>query len=296
MNAAFNKIRLHLAVLSVCLILFNGTVPSRALAQFREEALTPEEEVAGFAFGATLTKRLRETRDVAPLISELFVSNFEDHLADQLTSRTGGNIVNVKGFYLFFIDPELIPLLKPGELQDYFVQTANFWYLAMLHSLSTLPSSLLNSGRTRFDEILFPEVVTLFRQDPSLAALLEKGQAAIVSDVSLAASGKIVIKDADQFRRATSTLRRAAEEMRGRVTNAEQTEQYRELSQQFDLGSQNNKGQISLLARATLCGNPCGRLPSGTRFIEVISMPYLHLHLAPVNAQLRIFAADLPTD
>lgn len=259
----------------------------------RQEALTSEEAKAGFEFAKTFNQRFQQTRDIAPLARELFVKDFEDHLSDQLRSRSD-IIVNHKAFFLFYVDPALIPRLRDGELQNYFVQTANFWHLTTLYSLTTL--SLTESPKT-FAQMLVPEVAALFRKDPSLSALPEKRPGVVMNDTSPVNSGKVTIRDANQFRRAVNTLERASAEIRPRVSNppAEETSQYRELSREFEGMFQASVGKYSLAAGATTCVQ-CGRLPKNTRFIEIIVLPFLHLHLVRVDGQLRIFAADLPTD
>ena len=54
--------------------------------------------------------------------------------------------------------------------------------------------------------------------------------------------------------------------------------------------------RASLGARATVCGEECGLLPPGTRFLEIFVPPFLHVHLVEQDGELRVFYIDLPLD
>ena len=253
--------------------------------------MTPQEADAAFAFTAKLTAQLQRSRDITPSIRELFIPDFADRLRDM---HTKGPAVSNRGFYLFFISPELVPQLSRGDLEKHFAETVNFWYLTMLRSFSMTAGV---DGRATFEQALHPDVAAVFRQDPTLAGLLDKPNAAITTDTPLASSGKVMVRDAGELKKALAALERAASVIRTQITNppVEATEQYRRFSKEFERAIQGNRGTLSLGARAMTCDASCGPL-AGTRVFEVVSLPFLHLHLATVKDQLKITFIDLPTD
>jgi hypothetical protein len=152
--------------------------------RWRAEPMTTDEARDAFSFAGRFTARMQQTRDIAALLDELFVEGFPDHLADVLAAdTTAGVIVNSRGFGLFRIPLGVQRQLGRDRLLQSFVQTANFWYLTFLHSLSTTPGPGGPApGAVSLQDILPPDATQVLAANDSLRMLLDKPFRLITTD------------------------------------------------------------------------------------------------------------------
>lgn len=282
-----------LVLLVMGLMLHGATGPIGA--QWAQEALTQEEAAAARSFAEQFTRRMTAARDAMPLIPDFFVPEVCDDAVQLRTVKQTDVIVNRVGFFLFFPADALIrqPMSR-ADACGLFIQTLNFWYLATLEIFSRSPDAFNGS----LAGALPPDVVMVLQADPDLGGLLNSRLATLVSDVPASRSGKRTIESLADVRRAVGTLERAAAALRRAVSDplAEERPAYKAFVTQYGETLVKVGGGPSLLARATLCGARCGRLPAGTRFLEIVALPFLHLHLVRHDGALKIAYVDLPTD
>jgi hypothetical protein len=260
-------------------------VPSNLEVNFTLVSQTQSPEAVSVKF----QRRLAETHDVLPLISELFIPDFDDYIAEQFAApeealaRTGqlGDMRSGRGLYrLFRIDPQLAPKLQRGDRQRYVAQSVNFAYLSLLGLIKSLPPNALTEDSPGLSELppfeqLFPDVVPLFRENPTLAAWLKQNDEETVTVSTL-----------EQFRSALSVVERVVALMRARVSNptVEQSRMLGILIAGFETYMYNE----GVRPRETVCRS-CGRFPEGTRLFQVmLTLPGLVVHVVEVNGQMRI--------
>ena len=276
-----------------------GSVGARdpgAKTQWSEEALTAAEWQQARRFIERFSERLAETDDLVPLVDEFFVSDFGGHLRYLVPDATIDHIVVNEQFYVFGVTPELVAEALDEDLEAYFVQTANFWYLIARRLYGSYPMQEMPRDLV-LPDLVGREAMDILGADPLLRLTLDSPGWSRPGRPFSAGSGGVLIDDIASFRTTTVALGEAVAQMRSRQAVAGEAVLYAAYVEEMGaiLEQASSRGE-SLAGRATVCGSECGLLPAPTRFIEVFAFPFLHLHLVEQDGELRIFYIDLPLD
>ena len=251
-------------------------------------ALSDDEYREAAAFAAEFSSRLRATPDVAAL-GDLFVANFGRRVRDHLDGSTPDASM-LRAFWLVTPTPEALAQLTDDQALRVFTATANFWSQVWIRRFSEAAFGTgpgLDPLRTLLPrdvtEILTGDPVLRDRPDRSLAQLLMPRETRPTVDV------------AAHYMAAAATLDRAATALRAvnDAARAQESRHYRDFERTLTEQITTVRGRATPLARALTCQIDCGVLPPGTRIIEIMALPFLHLHLIRTAAGLRIHAIDL---
>jgi hypothetical protein len=160
------------------LVLLALTLPcaARVRVSVREDdganKLTPDEEREARELAASFLERLRQTDDVAPLVEELFVSDFDERIAKKDKDYD---------LPMAFVSREVALQASPEELRRFYVAEFNrfslileyYWFRAVERS----DAESEDEDDDSIEKMFPPDVVACLKDDPLYAKLIEEEQA-----------------------------------------------------------------------------------------------------------------------
>lgn len=237
-------------------------------SQSADEMLTPEERREAISLARRFVKRLGETRDIAPLIEEFFVSDFSPRDST---------------LFLEEVAPDAIDALSREELLRCYAAEFNLGYLILLYILSIDRHALSNG--TALEEIFPPELSEQIARDPEMASALGEAQ----SEETSQSETKPRIRSVEQIRKTMSWMEKAVNLMQGYMTN-NPPEQSPFFNENFKQASKDLKAfKPALLSDEDIADLlPAGILPAGAR-VAGIGIPFVALILTHSDGKLKIF-------
>jgi hypothetical protein len=140
----------------------------------QEEKLTPEEESEARALIEEFIKRLEETEDVTPLLSDLYIDDFAERLREDAA---------VEKLFPLAVKREVAAQATPDEIRRMYAASINGSYMAMrlliaaeLKRKQERLKGQENDEEPTIEELLTPALIKLIQSDPVLNAVLEKQQ------------------------------------------------------------------------------------------------------------------------
>lgn len=282
------------------LSLFLTLVTLLAAAPVRGQAveeLTDDEEREARELARQFIGRMRETRDVGPLVADLFVPDFAEHLRNERILIP-----------MNFVAPEVARHAGDEELRGFYVKTFNFLTL-MLAYLMTAPDldKEHDSGEPwTLDQTYPPEVVRVLRSDPYIAAIVAKEEAKEARE----ASGEPApegdeeemddrfVKDLATLRTVTATASKASEALRPYVSSYTEIRRAREEKERAEAEEGAPPREVEEVRTPFVERKECSELglPEGTRVIEIQIEPaadlLFELHMIRVEGRLKILYAE----
>ena len=221
-------------------------------------------------------QRFEQTRDINPILDELFITDFSDRFLKEPGELN----------YIFDIEPELAPKIKPAEFRQFYAAMLNEVYLSGLYIFSN--HSLESFESLNEKEVWPPDVWKLLVSNPYLAPIFnEEAEGNIDSDWK--------ISNLEQLRGITDTVEKVNALLRKHVvrSRAGQTRQYQDNLMYLE---QNFEG-CWMKPGVWICdvGN-CFGFPKGTRLFYICVPPSIHLTLTRVDGEMKIVAAMIIGD
>ncbi len=140
----------------------------------QEEKLTPEEESEARVLAEEFIRRLEETEDASPLLSELYIDDFAERLRED---------AGVESLFPLAVKREVAAQATPDEMRRMYVASINGSYMGMrlllaaeLKRKQEQLKGQANDEDLTIEELLTPGLIKLIQSDPILNALLEKQQ------------------------------------------------------------------------------------------------------------------------
>jgi len=130
--------------------------------------ITAEEEQEVLAVAERFVRRMQETNDLAPLIGEMFVSDYAERLYQDAIDKS-----------LLFMRKSVVRKASWEELARYQIALNNAGYVVGLLIADYQESHAMTGeaeGEEDFVNAFPPDILTLFRNDPVLTSLFEKEQ------------------------------------------------------------------------------------------------------------------------
>ncbi|MBA3322947.1 MAG: hypothetical protein H0T45_16075 [Pyrinomonadaceae bacterium] len=214
------KPRIILALLLILAV--TATTLSRPLTRQDEtEKITPEEEREAIEFGERFARQLHSVNNLAPLMAEMFVSDYAERLQQQAVTHS-----------ITLLGRRAAQQASRDEIKRYYLALNNGVFLGGLldisHEFSQLKEDDEDDGDLRLAKMLSPELLRLFESDPILAALLEderrpdapsaeepkEQESRTVQPNAEAGEDEGIIQSVEQLRSFTVTLEQSALLMR----------------------------------------------------------------------------------
>lgn len=210
-------------ILALMLILaVTATALSRPLTRQDEtEKITPEEESEAIEIGERFARRLHEASNLAPLMAEMFVSDYAERLQQQAVTHS-----------ITLLGRRTAQQASRDEIKRYYLALNNGIFLGgllcMSYEFSQPKEDDEDEGDSNLADLLSPELLRLFESDPILAALLEEerrqdapsveeakeSQSPTVQPNAEAEEEEGIIQSVEQLRSFTITLEQAVLLMR----------------------------------------------------------------------------------
>lgn len=278
MKGVIKTARLNLTVISLFAITLLNLIAATTLAQESED-LSQSEKREVKQLAKRFRKRLRETQDLGPLIKEFFVADFSDYLAHSLPHDKEHDFTGDREIrwspVLFHV--KFIAEADRKELQNYYIQIINFYYLFWTY-LSDRVSS-------------FDDSTTVWKMLPKdVAGLFEGNEILKPYFIREEDPGSVVISDRAQLLSVTSTLEMAVALMRKKPISPLQPVKENLIGL---IGKIDSPGWAHE-PRAYLCDNRYGHLPKEMRLVEFYVPVFLYLHFIKVDEQFKILYVDMP--
>lgn len=300
------KVRALITLLLVCCL---GATHASAGARFGErKPLAPEEEREAREFAEALIKRLEEGQDFAPLVGEMFVGDFAERL--HASAGSAGS--------LYFLDRLAAAQANRGEVLRHHIAFNNLVLLTSLYMADaqlsaraarraaatgeTEETKETGDAEVRMSDVFPPEVLELFRADPLLgrfvleeeareaarteAATGDAGAAAREGD---AADEEEFITTVEQLRAFTSTVERANELLRQRLTSRQKRRAF-----EYWRRAAGTDGEL-MRPYETVTGTDWYGYPAGTRLV-CVSLLMFHVELVRVGGAYKVLALYLVDD
>lgn len=277
------------------------TSAARPLGVQDEDAnpkLTEEEEREAIAVGERFVRRLQETGDVAPLLRELFVADYAERLRRQESS--------VRPHLL--LGKSVAAQASEEELKRYYIALNNAGYLGGLLSASYEASQTKDEvdgkeHEPKLEELLPPDIMLLFKNDPILASLTEEqGSERIQSEEEPTRpnemtgetapekeSGNAPIQTLEQLRNFTSTLEEAARLSRKHLAALPTRLNWLDRHEGADEEENWEKEREWMSPRAWVLREDFYGYPEGTRII-CMKVLCFHMDVVRVEGELKILA------
>jgi hypothetical protein len=157
-----------LSSLTALALLLSATTPSAARVRARQDEaankLTPDEARDARELGLRFLERLRETDDIAPLVEELFVKDFDE----RLRLDDGDNLP------MTFVRREVALQASPEELRRFYVAEFNFFSLTLeyfgVREKERRDAGLEDEEEDSIENMFPPDVVACLKDDPFFIA------------------------------------------------------------------------------------------------------------------------------
>lgn len=249
--------------------------PAFTIAMQGEDHISKTEEQETLRIAQLFLQRFEQTRDINPILDEMFVADFSDRLLTEPGELS----------YIFDIEPELAPKIKPAEFRRFYAAMLNEVYLGGLYILSKYPPESFESLNEK--EVWPPDIWKLLVSNSYLAHIFNE-------EAEETTASERTISNLEQLRSITDTVEKVNALMRKYVdrSRAGQTRHYREnlmdLKQRFE-GCWMKPG-------VWICDRNCFGFPKGTRLFYICVPPLIHLILARVDGEMKIVAAMIIGD
>jgi hypothetical protein len=134
---------------------------TRALASPRdsESTITPDEESEARAIAEQFVGRFRITNDLAPILKELSVEDYDEHLQQ--------NIISDK-----LLSQEVLSQSSPREISDFYTALLNLMNLSFQQSARDADKT--NRDKITLAELYPPDVVDVLKKNPELESALSE--------------------------------------------------------------------------------------------------------------------------
>jgi hypothetical protein len=235
------------------------------MAQATSRGITPPETRQVNEIARRFSERFRQTKDIAPITRELFVSDFVER-----------SIKTEYSLWLF-LDPKFARTLPKQDLQETYALLSNWMYLSSLYVYSRHPST---SGAEIADSELLPiEVSKLIRQnkgvfaDSKIEVFEEDGKEWVVDSELELRSMKSTLTT------ALPLLRKAAIKRRAGMTRA-----WKETMSDF--GTRFKYYDPWVIE----CRGDCHGFPEGT-MLFVVNAELFQLNVVKIGKRMRILSA-----
>lgn len=230
-----------------------------------DEKLTREEKREAISLARMFVERLRETRDITPLISEFFASDFSPQNSTLLFEE---------------VAPDVIANLSREELLRCYAAEFNLSYLTFLHFMAIdTPDSSEHIGP---EEIFPPELTDLIARNANMESVLGETEDGAASQ----SEAEFRIQSLEQLRNAMAVMEEAVRLMQDHFTKnpPEQSPFFKENFKQAAKGFDAFKPALQIDEELL------NTLPAGARVIE-INIPFFQLTLIRSDSGLKIFGA-----
>ena len=320
------KVRALITLLLICCL---GATHASAGARFAErdarEQLTPEEEREAREVAEALFKRLEEGQDLAPLLEEMFVGDFAERLHASLGSA--GSLYFLDRTVAAQATRDEV-LRHHVAFSNFILLTSMHTMNAQLQARAERRAAKANrennggqaggeeetketEGEEETDgdepklaDILPPDVLGLFRADPILCRFLleDEGRAAApqesaAGDAGAAAAQQGTSSDEEEFistveqlRAFTSTVERANELLRKRLTG----EQKKRVFDDWRRAAEKDDSEL-MRPKATVVTEEWYGYPEGTRIV-CVGLLLFHVELVRVGSGYKVLAMYLLDD
>jgi hypothetical protein len=227
----------------------------------RSDQITPEEVERARDLADRFIRRLRETRDLTPLVSEMFTSNFKTMIAED---ASWSGIVGQ--------GRSLVEHVSREQRLKCFIVNFNLQYLIRLYIASKLP---LDSEKLSTNGDIIPPALTKFFKDN--------------------APPEDAVETTEQARIAMSLLERAVALMQDEVAKnpPEQTEQFKTNLAAFEA---HLKEHVEERPSVRVYDQERHGLAAGTRLIRMVIPFHVGLAMVPEKdgLKLELAATQLP--
>ena len=314
------KVRALITLLLICCL---GATHASAGARFAErdarEQLTPEEEREAREVAEALFKRLEEGQDIAPLLDGMFVGDFAERLHASVSSAGS----------LYLLDRTVAAQASRDEVLRHHVSVSNFILLTSLYMMDARlkaraekraakaseqgkegkaeeaeETDETEEGPSKLADIFPPEVLELFRADPLIGHFVVEQEAreaapqeAAPGDASAApqqqgtgSDEEEFISTVEQLRAFTSTVERANELLRKRLTS----EQKKRVFDDWRRAAEKEDSEL-MRPKATVVTKEWYGYPEGTRIV-CVGLLLFHVELVRVGSGYKVLAMYLLDD
>ncbi len=313
------KVRALITLLLICCL---GATHASAGARFAErdarEQLTPEEEREAREVAEAIFKRLEEEQDIAPLLEEMFVSDFAERLHASV-SEAGS---------LYLLDRTVAAQASRDEVLRHHVSVSNLILLTSLYMANARldaraerraakakvedeegkaeeaeETEEANGADPKLADIFPPEVLVLFRNDPLIGHFVIEQEAREAAPQEAAAGGAGAapqqgtgsdedefISTVEQLRAFTSTVERANELLRERLTS----EQKKRVFDDWRRAAEKEDSEL-MRPHATAVTKEWYGYPEGTRIV-CVSLLVFHVEMVRVGSGYKVLAMYLLDD
>lgn len=264
-----------------------------------ETKITAEEEREAREFAERFVRRMRETRDLTPLVGEMFVPDYAARLRQEASHMP-----------LALLSRSAVEQASGEELVRYQLAVSNSIYLASLLSQAykTSPAAKDDDqewGAAYYKRMLPPDIIELCRNDPILKALLEDDSPESAEEKGSAApspenSGVIdhddePILSVEQLRGFTSTLEQAITLARRHLDAWPSKPAFADRRRGAGEEGDRAAGAETLRPRAWTLNREFFGYPAGTRNF-CVNASIFHLDLIRVDGKLRVLALSFEMD
>ncbi|HLL13654.1 MAG TPA: hypothetical protein VK388_01125 [Pyrinomonadaceae bacterium] len=284
-------------LLIVLLATMNGATARPMPVQDTGDAtkITAGEEREVLEVAERFVRRMEETYDLAPLIGEMFVSDYAERLRREAINEP-----------LFLVKKGVAKQAGREDLLRYQVAYNNCLYVVGLLYAAYEASRPAADGEGEdievFSKVLPPGVLDLFKNDPILACLFEEEQKDRARENQSAertaksdSDDSEPIRSVEQLRSFTSTLERANALARKHLdaspSRISMLERHKGASEEENREAERDWTR----PRAWVLGKESYGYPEGTRIFCANVLMY-HMDLVRVDGKMKVLALYLNTD
>ena len=280
-------------LLILLLATMNGAAARPVSAQDTGDAIkiTAEEEREVLEVAERFVRRMEESYDLAPLIGEMFVSDYAERLRQEAINEP-----------LFFVKKGVAEQAGREDLLRYQVALNNCLYVVGLLVATYEASHPEVEEGEEFIRALPPDILNLFKNDPVLASLFEEEQKDRARENQSAEEASKSdsdddepVKSVEQLRSLTSTLERANVLARKHLDAS--PSRISMLARHEGASEEENREAERdwTRPRAWVLGRESYGYPEGTRIFCANVMIY-HMDLIRVDGKLKVLALYLNID
>lgn len=293
----------HLLVVVLATTGSAASVAARSAPAAREASdetkITAAERQETREFAERFMRRLEETQDLAPLVGEMFVSDYAARLRQEAWNKP-----------LALLSRSAVEQASREELARYQLALNNSLYLASLLFLAYKTSHPTEDdeqewGAAYYRRMLPPDIVELCRNDPVLKVLLEDDSRGSAEENRSAApspeNSDVIdhddepIRSVEQLRGFTSTLEQAIMLARKHLDASPRKLTLRDRHQSANEEETWTAEREAMNPRAWTLEREFYGYPKGTRIFCASALVY-HLDLIRVDGKLKILALYLDAD
>jgi len=253
--------------------------------------LTAEEKREARELAATFIRRFGETRDIAPLVSELFVRDLGQRLRNETSDDS----------FLLLVEPETVKQASNDELNRYYVAVMNC-YISVLIYRHVAKYEKNRRKREEDDEkeptlreTFPPEVMAALKSDPKIAAMFEDAEndEGAESDTSSSEGGAdkpekdFTLRSVEHLRAATVSYEEATTKMRDGLKALPNWPLANLLGQDLPSGALTDEGEDAVRLKMTSLSDSFRGQPENS-YIVCVSALMFHIDLAKVEGRFRI--------